>query len=60
MNTVLAGHSVLDLALAWRLTSGVELRARLDNAADRRYQTVYGYHQQPRSLYLGLRWQPLR
>ena len=60
VNTVLAGHSVLDLALAWRLTSAVELRARLDNAADRRYQTVYGYHQQPRSLYLGLRWQPLR
>lgn len=60
VNTRLPGHAVLDLAMAWRLSPDLELRARLDNAADRRYQTVYGYNQQPRSLYLGLRWQPVR
>jgi outer membrane cobalamin receptor len=34
------------------------LTARLDNAFDEKYQTVYGYNQQPQSLYAGVVWTP--
>jgi len=36
----------------------VLFKARLDNATDEKYQTVYSYNQQPRSLYVGLTWSP--
>jgi vitamin B12 transporter len=49
---------VLDLAASYALRKDVKLRARIDNVTDKRYQTVYGYNQQPRSLYLGLDWRP--
>ncbi len=54
VNTTLASHTVLDLAASYTLTPEVKLRARIDNVTDKRYQTVYGYNQQPRSLYVGL------
>ena len=58
VNTTLASYSVLDLALSYKLRSDLELRARLDNVTDEKYQTVYSYNQQPRSLYVGLTWRP--
>lgn len=58
VDTTLASYSVLDLALSYKLRSDLELRARLDNVTDEKYQTVYSYNQQPRSLYVGLTWRP--
>jgi vitamin B12 transporter len=58
VNTTLASYTVLDLAASYKLRADWELRARIDNLTDERYQTVYGYNQQPRSLYLGLTWRP--
>ena len=58
VNTTLAAYSVLDLSLSYKVSPTVLLKARLDNATDESYQTVYGYHQQPRSLYMGVTWTP--
>lgn len=58
VNTTLASYAVLDLTLSYPLMPALELNARLDNATDEKYQTVYGYNQQPRSLYVGLTWSP--
>ncbi len=56
----LASYSVLDLTAAYQWSSTVMLTARLDNALDATYQTVYGFTQQPRSLYAGVTWTPKR
>ena len=58
VDTSLAGFTVLDLAMSYQLQPGLELRARIDNVSDADYQTVYGFNQQPRSLYVGLTWRP--
>ena len=58
VNTMLAAYSVLDLSLSYKVSPTVMLQARLDNATDETYQTVYGYNQQPRSLYMGVTWTP--
>jgi len=58
VNTMLAAYSVLDLSLSYKVSPTVMLKARLDNATDETYQTVYGYNQQPRSLYMGVTWTP--
>ncbi|EFK97799.1 protein containing TonB-dependent receptor, beta-barrel domain, partial [sediment metagenome] len=58
VDTSLAGFTVLDLAMSYQLQPGLELRARIDNVSDAGYQTVYGFNQQPRSLYVGLTWRP--
>jgi vitamin B12 transporter len=57
---VLGAYSVLDITLAYRYSPQLLLTARLDNVTDETYQTVYGYNQQPRSLYAGLTWTPKR
>ena len=58
VRTTLDAYSVLDLSVAYQVSPAVQLKARLDNATDEGYQTVYGYNQQPRSLYVGLSWTP--
>jgi len=58
VQTTLSSYAVIDLAASYALTPEVKLRARIDNVTDQRYQTVYGYNQQPRSLYVGLDWRP--
>lgn len=57
---VLGAYSVLDATLAYRFSPELTFKGRLDNLADANYQTVYGYNQQPRSLYAGLTWTPKR
>ncbi len=42
------------------MTSSWQLRARLDNLADRRYETLIGFPSRGRSLRLGLFWAPIR
>lgn len=58
IGTTLAAFTVLDLAISYKLTPELAVNGRLDNVTDRRYQTVYGYNQQPRSLFLGATWTP--
>jgi vitamin B12 transporter len=58
VNTTLDAYSVLDLSLSYKVSPTVMFKARLDNASDQRYQTVYGYNQQPRSVYVGVTWAP--
>jgi vitamin B12 transporter len=58
VSTSLEAYSVLDLSVSYKLSPAVMLKARLDNATNQSYQTVYGYNQQPRSLYMGLTWTP--
>ena len=60
VKTKLSAYSVLGLTTSYRWSSELLLSARLDNASDEKYQTVYGYNQQPRSLYAGLTWTPKR
>lgn len=60
VKTRLPAYTVLDLTAAYRWSDQLLLTARLDNAGDEKYQTVYGYNQQPRSLYAGLTWTPKR
>ena len=59
IKTTLAPYAILDLSAAYRVSAEVQLKARLDNVTDKKYQTVYGYNQQPRSLFVGLTWTPL-
>lgn len=58
VNTTLGAYSVLDLSVSYQMSPAVMFKARLDNVTDKRYQTVYGYNQQERSLYMGLTWTP--
>lgn len=58
VNTLLSAYAVLDLAMSYPLRTDLDLRARLDNVTDAKYQTAYSYNQQPRSLYVGLTWRP--
>ena len=58
VKTMLPSYTRFNLSAQYRVTPEVVLRARLDNATDAKYQTVYGYNQQPRSLYVGAVWTP--
>ena len=58
VETTLPAYTLVNLSAAYKLTPEVMLNTRLDNATDRSYQTVYGYNQQPRSLYVGVSWSP--
>ena len=58
VNTTLAAYAVLDLTASYKISPEVMLKARLDNVTDKKYQTVFGYNQQPRSLFVGLTWTP--
>jgi vitamin B12 transporter len=58
VDTSLPAYTLVNLSAAYKLSPQLTLNSRLDNATDRRYQTVYGYNQQPRSLYVGLSWSP--
>ena len=58
VKTTLAAYTVLDVSLSYRVSPELMLKARLDNVSDQKYQTVFGYNQQPRSLYMGFTWTP--
>jgi vitamin B12 transporter len=60
VNITLAAYSVLDLSVSYRVSPELDLKARLDNVSNEKYQTVYGYNQQPRSAYVGVTWTPIR
>jgi vitamin B12 transporter len=53
-----AGYGLVGLHAAWRVASDWQLRARVDNLADRRYETLIGFPGPGRTLRLGLHWSP--
>ncbi len=52
------GHGTLDLRAEWRFQPDWSLGASLNNVGDKRYETVYGYNQPGRELYVTLRYAP--
>jgi vitamin B12 transporter len=54
----LGSYAVLDLTAARVLSRELKLFGRIDNFTDRDYETVYGYRQAARGIFVGLTWQP--
>jgi vitamin B12 transporter len=51
----LGDYALGSLQLGWRPREGVELFARAENAFDSRYQDVFGYRTQGRTVHAGIR-----
>ncbi|MBS0317148.1 MAG: TonB-dependent receptor [Proteobacteria bacterium] len=51
-------YTVAVLTADYRINPEWTAFARLDNLFNSRYETVYGYNQPGRGIYVGLRWQP--
>ena len=51
-------YTTADLYADWQLARALSLQAKLNNIADKRYETALGYNQPGRGVYLTLRWQP--
>lgn len=56
--TRLGGYATLDLRAEWALARDWVLSARLNNAFDKRYETVFGYNQPGREGFVSVRWSP--
>ncbi|TSE21517.1 Vitamin B12 transporter BtuB [Tepidimonas alkaliphilus] len=56
----MGGFGTLGLTAQRALAPGWTLRLRLDNLADKRYETAWGYNQPGRAAYVTLQWQPPR
>ena len=54
----LDGYSVLNLTARTALARDWTLLARVDNLADKTYETVKGYATAGRTVYVGLKWAP--
>lgn len=54
----LGGYATLDLRAGWRFRPHWALQARLANALDHDYETVYYFNQPGRTAYLTLRYSP--
>jgi len=52
----IGGHGVLDLNAEWRIDPAWSLGLKLNNALDKRYETVYGYNQSGREFFVTLRY----
>jgi vitamin B12 transporter len=52
----LAGFATLDLRADWALTPEWTIGARLNNLADKVYETAYGFNQPGREAFVTLRW----
>ncbi|HEX5717912.1 MAG TPA: TonB-dependent receptor [Thermoanaerobaculia bacterium] len=50
------GYELLGMGAAWRFAKAWELRLRLDNLLDERYETLIGFPGAGRSVRAGLRW----
>ena len=55
---VLGGYTLFNLYANTRLARDYTLLARIDNAADKDYQTARNYATGGRQLYVGLKWEP--
>ena len=54
----LDSHTLLDLSARYTLSNTLSGYARVENLANAKYQTVYGYNGTPRGVFVGLNWQP--
>jgi vitamin B12 transporter len=54
----LAPYTVVNLSARYRVDRTLDWWARLENAADRRYQLAHGYNTPPRGVFVGVRWTP--
>lgn len=54
----LASYATLDLYADYALNKDWSVQAKVNNVANRQYETAYGYNQAGRTVYLTLRWQP--
>jgi vitamin B12 transporter len=54
----LKSYSVLDLSARYEVSKTLSAYARVENAANTKYQTVYSYNAAPRGVAVGLNWQP--
>ena len=52
----LGGYALVNLAASKTVAPGWSVLARVDNLADKNYQTVTGYATAGRTLYMGLKW----
>jgi outer membrane cobalamin receptor len=50
------GYGLVGFAGSWRFRDGLTLRARLDNLANRSYETLIGFPGPGRSFWVGLGW----
>ncbi len=50
------GFVTADLAGGWKLSSSIELTARVENLADEDYQETLGYGETGRAVYIGIRF----
>ena len=56
---VLGGYTLLNLSASTRITRDFTLLARVNNVADKDYQTARKYATEGRAFYVGLKWAPL-
>ncbi|MCA0244556.1 MAG: TonB-dependent receptor [Proteobacteria bacterium] len=54
----LGGYALVNLYASTRLTAGLSLQARIDNAGDKAYELARAYASAGRSAQLALRWTP--
>jgi len=53
----LGAYTLAGLSGSYKVSNEWSLISRVDNVFDERYQSVYGYNQLPRTIFVGLRWQ---
>jgi vitamin B12 transporter len=54
----LGSYEVMDVRARYAFDQQLSAYARIENLFNRNYQTVYGYNQAPRGLFVGVQWQP--
>jgi len=54
----LGGYTIADLNAGYTLSGNWRLQARLNNLTNRRYETILGYNQPGRGIFVTLRYQP--
>ncbi|MDB5900499.1 MAG: TonB-dependent receptor [Ramlibacter sp.] len=54
----LGAYAVMDLTAGYKVSRELRVFGRVENVFDRDYETVYGYRQAGRGVFVGLAWQP--
>ena len=56
----LAGHTTADVYLDYAVNREWKVQTKLNNVTDKQYETIYGYNQPGRAVYVTLNYQPKR
>ncbi|MBC5767697.1 TonB-dependent receptor domain-containing protein [Ramlibacter albus] len=54
----MGSYTTADAFATWQFAKDLSVQLKLNNLADKRYETAYGYNQPGREFYATLRWQP--